>query len=77
MSLQNKSYGKMLDIFNTGKKYRRRDLHDMFGGQRYDGISTPSQYPFIMIFTGTEEKKMVYSSIRVKDKKGYAIHQGE
>lgn len=54
----------LIDKFHNalivGKEYRRRDLHDMFGGQRYGGISTPSQYPFIMIFTGDRGEEYGY-----------------
>ncbi len=39
-------------MFIVGKEYNRRKLHDLYGGQRYGGISTPKDYPFIMIFTG-------------------------
>jgi 5-methylcytosine-specific restriction protein A len=40
------------DLFTVGSLYRRRDLHEKYGGQRQGGISTPARYPFIMIFTG-------------------------
>lgn len=39
-------------MFVQGTEYRRRDLHDKFGGQQQGGISTPARFPFIMIFTG-------------------------
>jgi hypothetical protein len=60
MSLRDKSHSKMLDIFKTGKEHRWCDLHDMFGGQRYGGISTHSQYPFMMIFTGDRGEEYGY-----------------
>jgi 5-methylcytosine-specific restriction enzyme A len=40
-------------MFKEGASYRRRDLHKQYGGQQQGGISTPSQYPFIMLFTGS------------------------
>ena len=39
-------------MFVWGKVYKRRDLHERYGGQRRGGISTPSRHPFIMLFTG-------------------------
>lgn len=39
-------------MFIVGKEYQRKKLHDLYGGQRYGGISTPKDYPLIMIFTG-------------------------
>lgn len=38
-------------MFSTGQSYRRRDLHARYGGQGQSGISTPSQYPIIFLFT--------------------------
>jgi 5-methylcytosine-specific restriction enzyme A len=35
-----------------GKVYRRRDLHEHFGGQRQGGISTPSRSEVVLLFTG-------------------------
>lgn len=36
--------------FKKGQEFRRRDLHAVFGGQEQGGISTPGDYPFIMLF---------------------------
>ncbi|MCL6443606.1 MAG: HNH endonuclease [Alicyclobacillus sp.] len=47
-------------MFIQGVEYRRRDLHEMFGGQRQGGISTPAQFPFIMIFTGDSGNEFGY-----------------
>jgi 5-methylcytosine-specific restriction enzyme A len=38
--------------FVKNETYRRRDLHDEFGGQRQGGISTPSRHDIILLFTG-------------------------
>lgn len=38
--------------FEVGEKYNRWELHDSFGGQRYSGIATPSDYPVVFLFTG-------------------------
>jgi 5-methylcytosine-specific restriction enzyme A len=40
----------MIDL-EPGQIYRRRELHDHFGGQRQGGISTPAKTPVVMIFT--------------------------
>jgi 5-methylcytosine-specific restriction enzyme A len=37
-----------------GQVYRRVDLHKTFGGQQQGGISTPSRFPIIFIFTGEQ-----------------------
>jgi 5-methylcytosine-specific restriction enzyme A len=38
--------------FEIGRRYRRRKLHDQYGGQRQGGTSTPRDHPFIMLITG-------------------------
>ena len=38
-------------MFVQGQVYRRRDLHDQYGGQQQGGISTPANYPIILLFT--------------------------
>ena len=47
-------------IFVPGTEFRRLDLHALFAGQRYGGISTPSRFPFIMIFTGEQGEDYGY-----------------
>jgi 5-methylcytosine-specific restriction protein A len=39
-------------VFELGKVYRRRDLHERFGGQRQGGIATPKGHPFVFLVTG-------------------------
>lgn len=39
-------------MFVPGQIIRRRDLHSQYGGQGQGGISTPTNHPFIMLFTG-------------------------
>ncbi len=44
-------------MFTRGKVYRRRHLHQLYGGQEQGGISTPSDHNMIFLFTsdrGTE-----------------------
>ncbi len=38
--------------FEDGRLYSRWFLHDVFKGERYKGISTPSDHPLIFIITG-------------------------
>ena len=48
-------------MFEIGKIYNRRnDIHNIYGGQRQGGISTPSQHPFVFIFTGDSGEKYGY-----------------
>lgn len=39
-------------MFEVGRVYRRRDLHDRYGGQRQGGISTPADRPLVFLITG-------------------------
>lgn len=49
-------------MFDKGRPYNRRaDLHGRFGGQRQGGISTPSQHPLILLFTGESGEEFGYS----------------
>jgi 5-methylcytosine-specific restriction protein A len=39
--------------FRIGETYHRQDeIHAQYGGQRYGGISTPTEYPVVFLFTG-------------------------
>lgn len=39
-------------MFEVGKEYKRKeDIHDLYGGQRQGGISTPKNHPVVFIFT--------------------------
>ena len=41
------------DAFNVGQLYnRKREIHDVYGGQRQGGMSTPARSPVIFLFTG-------------------------
>jgi 5-methylcytosine-specific restriction enzyme A len=48
-------------VFSPGQLYRRRDLHERFGGQRQGGISTPAKARFIFLITGDSSKQHGYS----------------
>ena len=48
-------------MFKIGKEYKRReDLHEIYGGQRQSGISTPKKHPMIFIFTSDLGGKFGY-----------------
>lgn len=48
-------------MFQVGKIYNRRaDIHSAYGGQQQGGISTPSQKPFIFIFTSDAGESFGY-----------------
>ena len=34
-----------------GKEYKRKELHDFYGGQRQGGIATPKEHPLIFIIS--------------------------
>jgi 5-methylcytosine-specific restriction protein A len=44
----------MILELTPGEVYRRVELHQTLGGQRQGGISTPANYPVILIFTGDQ-----------------------
>ena len=47
--------------FEIGAIYRRREIHDRFGGQPQGGISTPTSHPVIFLFTGGTGKMHGYN----------------
>ena len=45
--------------FEVGKVYSRaRDIHDVYGGGRQSGISTPKDQPLIFLFTGESGRNL-------------------
>ena len=46
--------------WSAGQVYRRRDIHENFGGQRQGGISTPSVQPVILLFSGESGENYGY-----------------
>jgi len=61
--------------FSPGQMYRRRELHEKFGGQRQGGISTPAKAPFILLITGESGKQHGYSDEWTND--GTFLYTGE
>jgi 5-methylcytosine-specific restriction protein A len=47
-------------MFVQGQVYRRLDLHNQFGGQQQGGISTPADFPIILLFTGKSGEQFGY-----------------
>jgi hypothetical protein len=39
-------------MFTPGKKYKRKEIHNEYGGNRQGGIASCSSHPYIFIFTG-------------------------
>lgn len=62
-------------VFVPGQLYRRRDLHEKYGGQRQGGISTPAKAPFILLITGESGKQHGYSDEWTND--GTFLYTGE
>ena len=62
-------------MFIQGHVYRRRDLHDQYGGQRQGGISTPSQHQLILLFTGESGEQHGYADGWSAD--GLFLYTGE
>ena len=62
--------------FQPGKLYKRStDIHDVFGGQRQGGISTPKDHPYVFIFTGSSGQQYGYED--GWDEDGIFIYTGE
>lgn len=62
-------------MFTFGKIYNRRDLHQIYGGQRQGGISTPSKHNFLLLFTGEQGNKYGYKDQWIED--GLFLYTGE
>src|SRR5947207_12516277 len=62
-------------VFMPGQIYRRRGLHEKFGGQRQGGISTPAKASFVLLITGESGKQHGYSDEWTND--GTFLYTGE
>jgi len=47
-------------MFEKGKRYSRKELHDKYGGNRQSGISKSRKFGIIMLFTSERGKKFGY-----------------
>lgn len=63
------------EMFVLGQTYNRRELHSLYGGQRQGGISTPSDHPFILLFTGVQGQQYGYKDGWSED--GLFLYTGE
>ena len=59
-----------------GNEYKRKELHDFFGGQRQGGISTPKNYPYIFIISSKRGKDHGYIDGWIDENK-YFLYTGE
>lgn len=47
--------------YRVGQSYnRRKDIHDLYGGQQQQGIVTPARYPLIICITGSDGRTSGY-----------------
>lgn len=53
--------------FDVGMRYSRWFIHDVLKGERYKGISTPSDHPLILIFTGEAGHEYGYEDTFLDD----------
>ena len=62
--------------YEVGRVYnRRRDIHGRYGGQRQGGISTPSNAPFVILFTGQSGTQYGYQDRWTEE--GVFLYSGE
>ena len=61
--------------FEVGAYYNRWELNDVYGGQRYGGISTPADYSVVFIFTGDSGENYGYEDEFLDD--GTFLYTGE
>ena len=58
-----------------GSLWKRTEIHNLFGGQRRGGISTPSGKPYIILFTGPSGEEFGYRD--GWDEDGFFRYTGE
>ena len=63
----NSSLGDQHLTFRHRGPFRRRLLHEAYGGQRQGGIGTPSEHPFILLFTGHTGEQYGYRDVWLDD----------
>ena len=59
-----------------GKEYKRKELHDFFGGQRQGGIATPKEHPYIFIISSKRGKDHGYIDGWIDENK-FFLYTGE
>lgn len=55
-------------MFTPNQLYRRKDLHQHYGGNPQSGISPSAKFPYIFIFTGSSGKRHGYKDQWENDK---------
>lgn len=70
----------MIDLYvpkelKIGSLYKRKYLHDLYGGQQQGGISTPRSYPFIFLFSSDRGRDYGYEDGWKED--GFYHYTGE
>ncbi len=61
--------------FFIGAGYKRKEIHDVWGGQRQGGISTPKDHPVIFLFNADKGSKFGYKDGWHED--GFFHYSGE
>ena len=59
-----------------GEIYKRKELHDHFGGNRQSGISAPAKFPVIFLINSSGGDENGYEDGWMEDKKTY-LYSGE
>lgn len=60
-----------------GKEYKRSTIHEAYGGQRQGGISTPTKFKYIFIFSNKSGKTYGYEDGWYADNTFYYTGQGQ
>jgi 5-methylcytosine-specific restriction protein A len=58
-----------------GQEYKRKEIHNFFGGQRQGGVSTPRNHSIIFVFTNKRGKDFGY--LDGWNDGGYFLYTGE
>ena len=59
-----------------GKEYKRKELHDFYGGQRQGGIATPREHPYIFIISSKRGEDHGYIDGWIDENK-FFLYTGE
>ena len=59
-----------------GKEYKRKELHDFYGGQRQGGIATPKEHPYIFIISSRRGEDHGYVDGWIDENK-FFLYTGE
>ena len=59
-----------------GKEYKRKELHDFYGGQRQGGIATPKEHPYIFIISSRRGEDHGYGDGWIDENK-FFLYTGE